>query len=519
VTLSVGEGTLAVTAGTSGAVVSGSGTGSVHITGTIAQIDALLNTDASSTVSYIDNTDTPAASAALTLTIHDNGHTGSGGDLSSTDTATINITAVNDAPVAVIATNPYHFDPGVALDLKNSGMSVSDADGGGGIETVTLSVSEGALTLAAGTSGAVIDSGNGTDAVTFHGTIAQLDALLNTNATSAVSFLDNGANPADSVQLSLSVNDNGHTGAGGPHSDTASSVIDNLFANDPGGFDFNFDSNGNGHADLLLQNSSSGAVSIWESGQLAGAVTVATSVPDSWHLEGVGDFDGNGKGDILWENSDGRVAIWDNGQTGHTIASGVPDNWHIVGTGDFDGNGKSDILWQNDDGRVAIWDDGVTGHTVAGPGSMLPADEKVVGTGDFDGDGKSDILWQNTGNGALTIWNDGQPSGATTIATSMPASWHVEGVGDFDGNGKSDILWENDDGRVAIWDNGQSGHTIATGMPASWHVVGVGDFDGNGKSDIVWHNDNGSVAIWDNGLIGHTVAGPGTVLPDFHILA
>ena len=30
-------------------------------------------------------------------------------------------------------------------------------------------------------------------------------------------------------------------------------------------------------------------------------------------------------------------------------------SWQIEGTGDFNGDGKSDILWQNDDGTPAIW--------------------------------------------------------------------------------------------------------------------------------------------------------------------
>ncbi len=31
-------------------------------------------------------------------------------------------------------------------------------------------------------------------------------------------------------------------------------------------------------------------------------------------------------------------------------------NWTIAGTGDFDGDGKSDILWRNSrPGEVAIW--------------------------------------------------------------------------------------------------------------------------------------------------------------------
>ena len=61
VTLAVTEGTLAITAGTSGAVVTNSGTSSVTITGTVAQINDLLNANATSTVSYVDNTDTPGA--------------------------------------------------------------------------------------------------------------------------------------------------------------------------------------------------------------------------------------------------------------------------------------------------------------------------------------------------------------------------------------------------------------------------------------------------------------------------
>ena len=152
VTLSVTEGALNVAAGTSGAVVSNSGTSSVTITGTVAQINALLSTNATSTVSYIDNTDAPGASATLTLNVNDNGNTG-GGALQSSDTATINITAVNDAPVATITPTSYSATEQTSLNLKNTGLSISDVDAGSSSMSVTLSVTEGALNVAAGTSG------------------------------------------------------------------------------------------------------------------------------------------------------------------------------------------------------------------------------------------------------------------------------------------------------------------------------------------------------------------------------
>ena len=105
------------------------------ITGTVAQINKLLTSNATSTVSYIDNTDTPSASSTLTLTVHDNGNTGTGGDLVSVATSTINITAVNDAPVATITPVSYAATEQTSLTLKGTGLSISDVDAGSGSMT------------------------------------------------------------------------------------------------------------------------------------------------------------------------------------------------------------------------------------------------------------------------------------------------------------------------------------------------------------------------------------------------
>ncbi len=233
VTLSVTEGNLTLNAGTSGVTIdSGNGTGSVVFHGTLAQLNDLLNTNGTSTVVYNDNTDTPSASATLTLAINDNGNTGTGGNLTAQDTATINITAVNDAPVATMTTNPYTATEQTTLDLKNTGLSVSDVDSLGGSETATLSVVEGTLTVTAGTSGVTSVTGSGTNSVVITGTIAQIDALLNTDGTSAVSYIDNTDNPSASTTLTLSINDNGNTGTGGPQVGTNTSTINITAVND-----------------------------------------------------------------------------------------------------------------------------------------------------------------------------------------------------------------------------------------------------------------------------------------------
>src|SRR5256885_749119 len=123
------------------------------------------------------------------MSTDDDALTRNGGDLVSSDTATINITAVNDAPVATITPTSYAATEQTALTLKNTGLSISDVDAGSGSMSVTLAVTEGTLTVTAGTSGAVVTS-SGTSSVAITGTVAQINDLLSTNATSTVSYSD-----------------------------------------------------------------------------------------------------------------------------------------------------------------------------------------------------------------------------------------------------------------------------------------------------------------------------------------
>lgn len=97
VTLSVVHGTIAVIGGT--ATISGSGTESVTLTGTIAQINATLS--ATNAVIYSPTTNF-SGTDTLTMTTNDNGNTGIGGALSDTDTVTITINAIADVPNVLV---------------------------------------------------------------------------------------------------------------------------------------------------------------------------------------------------------------------------------------------------------------------------------------------------------------------------------------------------------------------------------------------------------------------------------
>nr|WP_235655423.1 retention module-containing protein [Aeromonas veronii] len=146
ITLSVEHGTLTLPAGSCVTVV-GNGTGSLVLTGTLADLNALL----SGGVTYQGNSDF-YGNDALTMVTNDQGNTGSGGALSDTDVLPIEVQPVNDAPVNQLPGSMTVKEDG---SLSLSGVSVKDVDAGSAPVSMVLRVEHGVLTLL-GTTGAVM---------------------------------------------------------------------------------------------------------------------------------------------------------------------------------------------------------------------------------------------------------------------------------------------------------------------------------------------------------------------------
>jgi len=264
------------------------------------------------------------------------------------------------------------------------------------------------------------------------------------------------------------------------------------------------DFNGNGKADILWREGETGQNEIWF---MNGSTVVSTPLLPTvsnlnWRIVGVGDFNGDGEADILWRNkSTGQNAIWF--MNGSTIVSSplLPTasdlNWHIVGVGDFNGDGKADILWRDAfTGQNAIWFmNGATVSSMANLPTVSDLNWQVVGVGDFNGNGEADILWRDAVTGQNTIWfmNGSSVVSTPSLPTVSDPNWQVVGVGDFNGNGKADILWRHAvSGQNSIWFMNGSSVVSTPSLPTvsdeNWQVVGVGDFNGNGDDDILWRH-------------------------------
>ncbi|MEV4943496.1 FG-GAP repeat domain-containing protein [Streptomyces zaomyceticus] len=228
-----------------------------------------------------------------------------------------------------------------------------------------------------------------------------------------------------------------------------------------------------------------------------------------WH-------DANSHMTLLWRMFNYRLSstatVVD--EAGNPIFVGPP--WETVGCGDFNGDGKADILWHDNStgggtDETQIWF--IDGHRItsratvvdeAGNPIFVGPPWETVGCGDFNGDGKADILWHDNSTGGGTdetqIWFiDGHriTSRATVVDEAgnpifVGLPWHVVGVGDFNGDGKADILWHDhapDGGgshELQIWF--MDGHRITSraavlaenGNPVvvepPWRIEAVGEF-------------------------------------------
>ena len=148
-TLSVLHGTLAISG--AGLTITGSGTGTVTLTGSQADINAALANLTYTPASNYNGSDT------LTVKTNDLGNTGLFGAKSDTDTIAIDVTPVNDAPVAIadiLLTNngigtafevPYWAFTQNDIDPDNDSLSVGAIQWAG--SEVNLNLGGGQLTI------------------------------------------------------------------------------------------------------------------------------------------------------------------------------------------------------------------------------------------------------------------------------------------------------------------------------------------------------------------------------------
>ncbi len=267
------------------------------------------------------------------------------------------------------------------------------------------------------------------------------------------------------------------------------------------------DFNGDGTADLVVQTGSDVRIWAMQGGSVSSEIQLPAA-PTGARVVGNGDYDANGSVDLLWENSsNGALTLWRLGG-GAVLGSSTLDRsslpageeWHVGGSADFDGDGADDLmLFSRIKGEVEVWTFAnaavatrtrIRGH--AGAWSVVAAD-------DTDGDGMAEIVWLDELNRALELRDPG--AAAPVALGSVTSGWRGRGGVDLAGDGTAELVMHNTaTGAVQDWAIDDSGVLGAVNLPSAsglGRFAGHGDFNADGREDIAWSNPSTrAVTLW-----------------------
>jgi hypothetical protein len=166
-----------------------------------------------------------------------------------------------------------------------------------------------------------------------------------------------------------------------------------------------------------------------------------------------GDFTGDGKPDLMYRDAASQNLYLRRGTAGggvEPVSVQIGTGWGsanwIFSPGDFNGDGKADVLYRKSDGTLYMVRGNGTGGWVTGSSEQIGtgfSGAELFGRGDFSGDGKTDVISRinstgqvklRRGNGAGGWLDDGVVKGI------LPSGGAVLALDDFTGDGGADIL-------------------------------------------------------------------------------
>jgi uncharacterized repeat protein (TIGR01451 family) len=263
-------------------------------------------------------------------------------------------------------------------------------------------------------------------------------------------------------------------------------------------------------------------VSVSGGGSNSASASDSTTILSHNSKNVVGDFDGNGVPDLVWQNTTTRqVCVHYYGGAGGAVTSGWSwlastgtPGWTVVAVADFNGDGHPDLVWENDTTNQVVvhYYGGAGGTTYLGwnwLNSAAVPGWQVVAVADFNGDGVPDLVWQNTTTRQVSVHYYGGAGGAVLIgwnwlSSSNVPGWTVRAAADFNGDGVPDLVWQNDaNGQTCVHYYGGTGGAVYLGWNylnkagvVGWHIKAATDFNGDGIPDLVWQDDStGQVTV------------------------
>jgi Calx-beta domain/FG-GAP-like repeat/RTX calcium-binding nonapeptide repeat (4 copies) len=273
------------------------------------------------------------------------------------------------------------------------------------------------------------------------------------------------------------------------------------------------DFNKDGNTDLVTANKSSSTVSI-----LLGKGDGTFNPTGSFSVVGfnglspssvaVADFDKDGKLDLVTANNinNNISVLFGKGDGSFKAAVNFALNSAStpisVAVGDFNGDGKSDIVTANNASQnVSVLLGNGTGNFATTKNFKVPSRPTSVTVGDFDGNGISDLAVTSSFFNNVSVLL-GKGDGTFNLATSFDVGTNPNSVivGDFNKDNKLDLAVANSSSNnvSVLLGDGSGGFGIATNFNVGLNPVSVTviDFNQDGNSDLAVANaDSNTVSL------------------------
>lgn len=224
-------------------------------------------------------------------------------------------------------------------------------------------------------------------------------------------------------------------------------------------------------------------------------VTGTNSPPRGLANHAAKSFDGNTRGDLVgFHNQQIWVATSD-GTSLNSAYWGGWDNtvlWNYQGVGDFDGDGKSDVVGFSQNGSWWVGRSDGSRFEAALWTNWGMQQYRGFYVGDFNGDGRDDVAARDAVGNWKVGYSNGNSFQTTNVAGTWDSSqtWYDTKVGDLNGDGRFDIVSRTEAGQWVAYlgqANGQLTSTVwgAWSDQVHWFDVLLGDINGDGRDDLV----------------------------------